>query len=370
MSTAAPEKSQTVSEAFDKERADRFAERMLEILNHGATALMISIGHRSGLFDNMAELSFASSGQIAGAAQLNPRYVREWLGAMTTAGIVQYRPEDRTYQLPAEHAAFLTRAAEPNNIAAVAQLIPECASIEEEAVAAFRHGRGIPYSSYKRFHEVMAEDSGQTVVAALREHILPLVPKLTDRLEQGIDVLDVGCGSGRAMNKLAAEFPRSHFTGIDFSEEGISRARAETRLHLLPNVRFEVQDAADLVATRAYDLITAFDAIHDQARPAQVLANIYAGLRPGGTFLMQDIAASTFLENNLDHPIGPFLYTISCLHCMSVSLAAGGAGLGAMWGKEKALEMLAEAGFRQVRVEQLPHDFQNYYYVAGKSAAT
>jgi len=111
-------------------------------------------------------------------------------------------------------------------------------------------------------------------------------------------------------------------------------------------------------------LITAFDAVHDQARPTAVLQQIAAVLRPSGTFLMQDIQASSHLHNNVDHPIGPFLYTISCMHCMTVSLAARGAGLGAVWGEEKALEMLRDAGFRRISVHRLPHDFQNNYYVA------
>src|SRR5690606_3222684 len=109
------------------------------------------------------------------------------------------------------------------------------------------------------------------------------------------------------------------------------------------------------------DLVTAFDAIHDQARPAAVLANIRRALRPGGVFLMQDIRASSHLERNKDHPLGPYLYTISTMHCMSVSLATGGEGLGTVWGEEKALEMLREAGFARVELHRLPHDIMNNY---------
>jgi 2-polyprenyl-3-methyl-5-hydroxy-6-metoxy-1,4-benzoquinol methylase len=127
------------------------------------------------------------------------------------------------------------------------------------------------------------------------------------------------------------------------------------------NVRFAVRDVAVLDEGHAYDLVTAFDVIHDQARPAKVLLGIAEALRPGGTFLMQDISGSGHLHEDLDHPLGPFLYTISCLHCMSVSLALGGPGLGAMWGKRTALTMLKEAGFARVRVETLPHDPMNYY---------
>lgn len=197
------------------------------------------------------------------------------------------------------------------------------------------------------------------MVAALHQSILPLAPGLQDRLQQGIDVLDLGCGSGRALKELARTFPRSRFTGYDFSVEAIGVARCEPQ----PNLRFESWDAARINDVEAFDLITAFDAIHDQAHPDKVLANIRRALRPTGVFLMQDIRASSRLENNLEHPLGTFLYTISCMHCMTVSLAQGGMGLGTVWGEEKALEMLKSAGFHQVAVHRLEHDIQNNYYL-------
>jgi 2-polyprenyl-3-methyl-5-hydroxy-6-metoxy-1,4-benzoquinol methylase len=213
---------------------------------------------------------------------------------------------------------------------------------------------------------VMAEDSGQTVVAALTDYILPLVPGLTGRLEAGIDVLDVGCGSGRALNLMARKFPNSRFTGYDFSEEAIARARTAAQKHDTTNVRFEVKDVATLDEEARYDLITTFDAVHDQADPAAVLRGIAAALRDDGVYLMQDIAGSSHLHNNLDHPLGPFMYTVSTMHCMTVSIAQGGEGLGAMWGEEKAKEMLKEAGLGEVEVERLPHDIANSYFVARK----
>jgi 2-polyprenyl-3-methyl-5-hydroxy-6-metoxy-1,4-benzoquinol methylase len=260
----------------------------------------------------------------------------------------------------------LTRRASPDNIAAFAQYIPVLGSVEDGIVESFEHGGGLPYSAFPRFHEVMAEDSGQTVVSALTDHILPLVPGLVGRLEEGIDVLDVGCGSGRALNLMARTFPNSRFTGYDFSEEAIACARAEAKEHGATNVRFEVKDVAALDEKASYDLITTFDAVHDQADPAAVLKGISNALKDDGVYLMQDIAGSSHVHHNLEHPIGPFLYTVSTMHCMTVSLAQGGEGLGTMWGEEKAKEMLREAGFEEVEIKQLPHDFQNYYYIARK----
>jgi cyclopropane fatty-acyl-phospholipid synthase-like methyltransferase len=180
------------------------------------------------------------------------------------------------------------------------------------------------------------------------------VPGLIERLEEGIDVLDVGCGSGRAMNLLAHTFPNSSFVGYDFSEEAIARARAEAKEHATANVRFEVKYAASLDEEERYDLITTFDAVHDQADPAAVLKGISGALREEGVYLMQDIAGSSHHHNNLERPIGPLLYTVSTMHCMTVSLAQGGEGLGAMWGGEKAKQMLEEAGFKEVEINSSP----------------
>lgn len=353
-------------QASDENKAEAFAEKMLDILNHGAISIMISIGHRTKIFDTLATLQPSTSQQIANAANLNERYVREWLGVMVTGRIIEHQPENNTYSLPPEHAAFLIRAASPNNIAAFAQYIPLLGTVEDKIIDCFYNGGGVPYSAYKRFHQVMAEDSGQTVVAALEDFILPLIPGLKTALQNGIDVLDVGCGSGRALNFLALIFPQSRFTGYDFSEEAITAAKNEAEKIGLSNVQFQIKDAATINEVSQYDFITTFDAIHDQAKPDVVLRSIFNALRPEGTYLMQDIRASSHVEGNLEHPAAPLLYTISCMHCMTVSLATDGMGLGAMWGEEKALEMLEEAGFRSVEIKHLEHDFQNNYYIIKK----
>jgi 2-polyprenyl-3-methyl-5-hydroxy-6-metoxy-1,4-benzoquinol methylase len=286
---------------------------------------------------------------------------------MTTGGVVEYDSDRNTFYLPSEHAAFLTRAAAPNNLAVTAQFISVLGTVEDQIVECFRHGGGVPYTAFGRFHQVMADESEQTVVAGLLDSILPLVPGLTETLRAGGDVLDVGCGSGRALNTLARSFPASRFTGYDYSVEAVGAAQREADNLGLTNVRFEARDVTRLGESERYDLITAFDAIHDQIKPTLVLSGIVGALRPGGTFLMQDIRGSRHIEKNLEHPLAPFLYTISAMHCMTVSLAGGGDGLGTMWGEETAVEMLAAVGFSHVQVKQLPHDIMNNFYIARKN---
>jgi 2-polyprenyl-3-methyl-5-hydroxy-6-metoxy-1,4-benzoquinol methylase len=351
---------------FDHSRAAAFEERLIDTLNSGALCLMTSVGHRVGLFDAMAELPPADSEAIAARSGLNERYVREWLGAMVAGGVVDYDSRHGTYALPREHAAFLTRPATPANLAVFAQYIPLLGTVEDDVVACFREGSGVPYARFGRFHEVMAEDSGQTVLPVLKSHILPLVPGLDERLKDGIRVLDVGCGRGRALNLLANWFPNSQFIGIDLSEEAIKVARVEADRQGNKNVSFIARDLSRFdqqAQPGAFDFITTFDAVHDQASPRNVLRGIRISLADDGVYLAQDIKASSDVQHNREHPIGPLLYTISCMHCMTVSLAQGGDGLGAMWGKEMAVQYFQEAGFHSVAVHELAHDFQNYYYV-------
>ncbi|MDQ3022422.1 MAG: methyltransferase domain-containing protein [Bacteroidota bacterium] len=356
-------------QTYDKLKAENFAGSLMDSLNKSCLCLMISIGHRTKLFDTMSKMDNATSGEIADKAKLNERYVREWLGAMVTGGVVDYFPETKTYHLPEEHAAFLTREAGAENIAVFTQYIPILGEVEDEILNCFKEGGGVPYSKYKRFHEVMAEDSGQSVLSSLESHILPLVPDLIDKLKAGINVLDVGCGSGKIINKLASMFPKSHFTGIDLSEEATAVGKKDAAASGLRNVEFVIKDLSDFDKTAPadqFDFITSFDAIHDQAKPLNVLKGIFRALKDDGVYLMQDISGTSHLEEDIKHPIGTFLYTISCMHCMTVSLSQNGEGLGAMWGEEVTIEYLKNAGFKNVVTNKLAHDIQNNWYVVKK----
>lgn len=353
------------SKPADDERVRAFEQRLVGALNDAALVAMTSLGHRVGLFDVMSGGTRGTSRQIAERAGLAERYVREWLGAMVCARVVEVDPATATYHLPAEHAARLTRASDVN-MAVAAQLVTLMGTVEDDIVGCFRAGGGVPYERYGRFHEVMAEESGQTVLPALDTAILPLVPGLQKRLADGIDVLDVGCGRGRAMLQLAAAYPRSRFTGIDLSEDAIGWARAQAEQEGLANVTFEARDLSDFDKTAEpgrYDLVTTFDAIHDQARPMALIKGVRRSLKRDGVYLVQDIKGAGSHAEDIEHPLGTMLYTISCMHCMTVSLAQGGDGLGAMWGEKLARQMFAEAGFTSVETHELEHDVMNYYYV-------
>lgn len=350
---------------LDQAKAMQFAGRMVGILNDSVTALMVSVGHRTRLFDKLAELPASSSAEIAAAAGLNERYVREWLGGMTTAGIIEHDGAQGTYRLPPEHAASITRAAGPGNLATMTEFVALMGQVEDQIVEAFQKGGGVPYSGFPKFQQLMAQESAQVFDATLIDVVAPLAG-VNDRLKQGIDVADIGCGSGHAINLLAAAYPNSRFTGYDFSDEGVAAGKAEAAKLGLKNATFERRDVAALGETARFDFMTAFDAIHDQAQPRKVLKGIYDALRPGGTFLMADIAGDSTHAGNMDHPLAPMLYGISTFHCMTVSLALGGEGLGTMWGQQTAMELLREAGFADIDVKSVEGDIINAYYICRK----
>ena len=352
------------TQELDTAKAQAFAGQVVGILNGGMLSLMMGIGHRTGLFDSMAEMPPSTSEEIANKAGLNERYVREWLGAMVTGRIIDYDASNATYHLPPEHAGSLTRAAGPNNMCTLLDFVPEMAAVRDGIVESFQKGGGVPYSEYENFQQLMSAMSSDINDATLIDSTLPLVPGLIDRLKEGIDVADLGCGSGHAINLMAQAFPNSRFTGYDFSEEGVAAGRAEAKAMGLSNASFEVQDIAEFDGSGQFDVITVFDAIHDQAKPRDVLKNIYHLLRPGGVFFCVDIQASSNLHENLEHPLAPTLYSISTMHCMTVSLALDGEGLGTMWGEQKARELIGDAGFTEIDVKQVEGDIFNNYYIA------
>ena len=244
------------------------------------------------------------------------------------------------------------------------QYVPELAAVQEAIVDCFAHGGGVPYSSYPRFQALRAEETARVFEASLLQTTLRLVDGLTEELEAGISVCDAGCGQGYALLLMARRLPKSRFTGYDLSEEAITAARGAAQQEGLSNLRFEVGDVTTLSPSARFGLVISFDCIHDLPRPTETLRAIASALEKNGRFLMVDIAAHSELAENLEHLLGPALYGISCLHCVSVSLAQGGVGLRNMRGEQKARQMPADAGLASVQVRRVHGDPITSYFIA------
>ena len=348
-------------EELDRAKARAFTQLMVRHLEGAAVTLMLEVGRRVGLFEAMAPMGAVTSAQLAEKSGLSERYVREWLAAMVCGGIVEYAAAEHTYRLPREHATALTGSS-MRNLTGMVEMFPLLNRVIPDVADAFRTGRGVPYSAFQPdFTGLMDRRSRPRYDELLFSTYLAKPEGLSARLEAGIRVADVGCGTGHCITLMARRFPKSTFVGYDISDSGIASAR--TMAAGVRNASFEVQDVAKLETTTPFDLITAFDAIHDQADPAGVLRRIHAALAPGGTFLMLDVWASSELADNVGTPMAPYLYTMSTMHCMSVSLASGGPGLGTAWGHQTATRMLREAGFADVRLFERV-DPANSLYVA------
>jgi len=354
-----------------------FSEKLTDILNYSALNLALAIGYRTGLFDVMDALDIPQTPEaIADKADLNPRYIKEWLGVMVSGEIVELsigEGGDNRFYLPKPHGDFITRRAGNFNLGVYTQEIPLLTSCAMEAVVeGFATGNGVSYDHYPRFQAFMSQLADAKHRQVLVDRFLPSVDsgRLIGHLQSGIRVCDLGCAEGVALMLMAKAFPNSSFMGIDISQEAIETARSEASRQQLGNLEFVIVDAATLKDNRKFkdtvDYVTAFDAVHDQTRPLDVLQGIYDILAPGGLFSMVDIDARSNLANNLDHPMAPFLYTVSLMHCMPVGLVGKGTGLGMMWGRETAVEMLKKAGFQQVQVLEMPEDPFNLHYLSYK----
>ena len=346
---------------LDRKRVQEFARKLFGHYTSGILTLMVDIGHTTGLFEALAR-GGVTSAALADRAGLDERYVREWLGAVTTGGIVDYDPVSGTFTLPPEHAVCLTGSSS-RNLAANSQVLAMLARRLGRVTECFRAGGGVPYAEFRPDFTAYQDAAWRLLYDGLLiKGFLPVAKGLPARLGAGIRVADIGCGTGHAVNLMAREYPASSFVGYDIGADAIALAQAEARDYGLTNARFEVLDATRLAAELTFDLITSFDAIHDQRDPAATLRRIAGALASDGIYFMLEPRAATQLGGNLDNPFAPYIYGISVLHCLTVSLAEGGTGLGTAWGEEKAREMLTDAGFTTIEVVDAPGP-QNSIYI-------
>jgi Methyltransferase domain len=347
----------------DRELAGAFLDKLKASYQGAMLTMLLDVGHRTGLLAAAAQASApATAEQLAASTGMSARHVREWASGLAVAGVFAFDAPTQTFTFPPEHSMWLT-GNRHTNLAPVAGMVIGLAPRADEVIAAMRTGGGVPYESYRpHFTHAMDQVGRARYDALLVRAYLPKAPGLTERLAAGASVADVGCGTGHCLNLMAQAFPNSTFVGYDFSDEAIALARTEAATMGLANATFEVADVRSLPAD-AFDVVFAFDAIHDQADPAGVLSQIRAAIRAGGEFFMVDIRASSYLEDNIGEAGNVIIYGTSLFHCMEVSLAQGGAGLGTAWGKQLATSMLHDAGFASVTIHDIEADPSNCIYV-------
>ncbi len=345
---------------MDRQRIAEFLERFVGYASGATTMALLAVADRSGLLQWMGKNQSGTAAEIAEAAGLDARYVEEILSGLTAAGAVVYDPEGAVFTLPPEHALFLSDPSSPYCMGGWIEMVPTLMRQVDGVAHATKHGGGVGFEEFgNAMIRGIDRGNGPSQRVFLTGRWLASVPGLVDRLNGGIRVADVGCGVGTAAILMAEAYPRSDVTGFDTSEESLAVARS--RANSTDNVTFQEYAADAIPLEPPFDLITAFDVIHDLADPRAGLARVREALADGGQFLMMEPNASSRLEENLDAH-GALLYGVSVMHCMTQSLAVGGEGVGAAWGRETAEGYAREAGFSGFQeLEDITNKFSSFY---------
>jgi len=354
----------TTQQSIDQAKAEAFVGKVLADTTGLTVTVLSSIGDRLGLFKNLAQQGPATSEELAERARINERYAREWLGAMASAGYLEYDPASRRFTLPPEHAPVLAQEGGPVFFGGVQEEMVGLAGPVNQLLEAFRSGGGVPMEAYDpSTWEGVARFTSGWFENLLVPVWLPAMPEVQKKLERGALVADVGCGHGKALIKLAQTYPQSRYVGYDNFAPSIEQAKANAQAAgVADRVRFEHLDVSEGLPGQ-YDVITTFDVVHDAVNPHGLLQAIRNGLRPGGRYVCLEINSSDKLEENIG-PLGALFYSCSVLYCMTTSLAHHGEGLGTVGIPEsKMRELCAEAGFKHVRRVPMENPFNILYEI-------
>ncbi len=354
--------------ALHPDEVGAFALKVWQYKQGELVSLMIHLGDRLGIYRTLRGMGPVTVSELAAASGLQERWLLEWLRGQAAAGLVEYRPPENgdapRFEFTDVAAAVLADEERSVAFAGGAFGYPPEHGVIDGLAEAFRTGIGLSYEQLGPCAAHRTERMlGPWTRQALVPRIIPALDGVEDRLCDGIDVVDVGCGGGVALLSLARAFPASRFVGIDPSAHAIEIAKERTREAGVANVDWRVARGEELPGEPSFDLVVTFDCVHDMTRPDLVIAAIRRAIRDDGTWLIKDIRSSPRFEDNLRNPMLALLYGFSVSACMSSALSEpDGLGLGTLgFNPEVAERMVREGGFSRFRM----HDFDdpaNLYY--------
>jgi SAM-dependent methyltransferase len=344
----------------DRAKVNSFLERFTDLAAGATTIGLLAVADRTGLSRHLGEVGGGTADELARGAGLDPRYVLEILSGLAAAAVVEYDAGSGRFDLPPEHALFIADEASPYFMGGFFDMLPAVMSQVDGVAKATKEGGGVPFEAFgDRMIRGIDRSNTPSQTVFLLERWLPAVPGLVTDLEAGARVADVGCGSGTAALLMARAFPNAEVHGFDVSAGSVNAARE--RADGLSNVEFTQLDVTEIPTEPPFRLVTTFDVIHDLRDPLAGLRRVRDALADDGQYLMMEPNAGSNLEENLT-PRGALLYGTSTLHCMTQSLAIGGAGLGAVWGRQRAEELASEAGFGSFReLDEISNKFSAFY---------
>lgn len=351
----------TTQPALDTHKTEAFLGKAIGNAGGMTTTIFAAIGDRLGLFKSLAH-GPATSAQLAARTDINERYAREWLGAMASAGYIEYDPVGQSFTLPPEYVPILAQESGPIFLGGLHQMLLGMAGPIDALVQAFQRGGGVAQANYdENVWDGMERFTNGWYENLLVQQWLPTMPDVQERLARGVSVADIGCGRGRGVIKLAQSFPRSRYVGYDVFQPSIDRANANAQAAgVADRVRFQQLDASHGLPEQ-YDVITTFDVVHDAADPRGLLQAIRKALRPDGRYLCLEINGADTVEGNAG-PLGTLFYGFSILYCMTTSLHDHGEGLGTVGLPEsKVRELCREAGFSSVQRAPIDNPFNSFF---------
>lgn len=340
---------------MDKEKAKQAVDRVFRDMAGAMTAGMAFVGTRTGLFRAMQGKGPMTLEAVVRQSGLQPRYVEEWLKGMASAGYLEYDPGARTYLLPEEFAYFLASDGSDHFVGGMWEMVPPLMNVAPRVAEAFSKGGGVPFGEF-----------GPDCVTALdlinrgqyeqrfASYWLSALPSVVQKLKGGGSVLDFGCGSGRVAMALKKAFPEAKVSGYDVDAASIAKARTAAGDS---GILFETKKPAG-----RFDLVTICDCIHDLATPVSTLKEVLNLVAAEGTLFIIEPKAADRLEDNRN-PVATMFYGFSIFHCMTQSLARGGAGLGTCLGPAGTERVVREAGFRQFKILDIKSQ-TNLFYAA------
>ena len=346
-----------------RERRKQFVGHVFRDMAGAMSVGMAYLGVKTGLFEALGSEPQTAEA-LARKSNLQLRYVQEWLAGMVSAEYVHYNPTQQTYHLPPEHAHYLCDPQRSSYLGGFFYFLPPAMRVAKRVATAFQQGGGVPLADFDPEFGIALDLMNRGLY---REQLIarwiPQAPEMETLLQKPCRILDLGCGMGHALLSLAQHYTHAQCTGVDLHQPFIEEARHLAQDQSLnERVHFHHGALETLAPTQSFDIITAFDIIHDLHTPHETLHEVKRRLNPGGMLFIMEPKASPKLEENR-HPMGTIFYGMSLFHCMTQSLAAGGPGLGTCLGPEKTQELLHQTGFNNVRMLDIP-SVTNHFYLA------
>ncbi len=351
-------------------RRDRLVERLIQSSAGVFEIFSVYIGHRLGYYQHLPATRGVTSAELAQRSGAHERYTREWLEQQTVIGILRVEnpnggADERRYSLPAGHDEVLVQRESDSYMIPLAQLLAAVTRPVEALVQAYQQGGGVAFSDYGADMVFGQGDFNRPVfLNDLGTLWLPAMPDVHTRLQAQppARVADIGCGTGWSCIGMARAYPLAQVDGFDLDETSVKAAQQVVEDEKLSErVHIQVRDAADPSLGGQYDLVTAFECIHDMSDPVQALASMRRLVRPGGAVLVVDErVGEKFSPQGTE--VEWMMYGWSLLHCLPVGMAQQpSAATGTVMRPETLRGYALAAGFREVEILAVENTFLRLY---------